>query len=598
MAEQINKSISEERELISKAGKLHWIHWGVVVLSLFVTLGAWNFSRKQINEKIEAQFEREADQVIELVSERMKKYEDGLWAGVSAIQTRGGDVSLEDWRTFARSIRIDTKYPGINGIGVIHNVKPDWFNFYLEEQRKDRPGYTVHPQHGEEEFWPITYIEPASTNAQAVGLDMAHENNRYSAAKKARDTGTAQITGPITLVQDAGRTPGFLFFAPFYDGGFYASLEDRRKHFKGLVYAPFVVKKLLEGTLEKERRNVGLSIADGSGVLYDEHVDSEPDFDPDPLYTKTFALTIYGRVWEFDIWSARSFREAASSDQPLIILLGGILIDALLFCLFILLTRSNRNAIAFADRMTAELKEQTKSLVKSNEELEKFAYITSHDLKTPLRGIGDLKEYLEEDLEDYLGSADANPDIAKNLGRLDQQVMRMDNLIKGILDYSRAGAVQAELIKTDFNAMVNHIGEELGLGNQQLVIQGKLPPLLTDAVQLDQILSNLIGNAIKYHHDPDSAKIIVSSRDIGRFYEITVADNGPGIDAKFHHKIFEAFQSLQPKDEIESTGIGLSIVKKAVESHHGSITVSSEPGKGAAFKFTWPKNMRLQPQLV
>jgi CHASE1-domain containing sensor protein len=183
---------------LERGGSLHWYHWLVVVLSIFLTVFAWYFSKKQVDEKSRIQFLRESDHVVELISERMKKYEDGLWGGVAAIQAKGGDISHQAWRIFAENLRIDTKYPGINGIGVIHYVPRGKLNSYLEKQRQDRPDYKVHPEHNGNELFPITHIEPVNINAKAVGLDMAHEVNRYTAAKKARDTGLAQITGPIT----------------------------------------------------------------------------------------------------------------------------------------------------------------------------------------------------------------------------------------------------------------------------------------------------------------------------------------------------------------------------------------------------------------
>ena len=280
-------TLIQERDSISRGSRLHSIHWGVLSLSLLLTLIAWHFSNEQIDNRVNAQFQREADQVVELVSERMRKYEDALWGGVSAIQAHGGDISFRDWRVFAEHLRIEVKYPGINGIGVVHQVPPDKLSSYLAEQRMGRPQYALHPKHNEAEYWPITCIEPVSTNAKAVGLDMAHETNRYTAAKKARDSGVAQLTGPIVLVQDAQQTPGFLFYAPFYRGGVYDSLDDRRANITGLVYAPFVVNRLMAGTLEKERRHVGIRITDQDTVLYDEHLATEDDYDPDPLFTST-----------------------------------------------------------------------------------------------------------------------------------------------------------------------------------------------------------------------------------------------------------------------------------------------------------------------
>ena len=207
-------SLGPEREKLIRAGRLQWFHWVVVGSSLILTIGAWYFSSSQVQEKVESRFQRESAQVVELITERMLKYEDGLWGGVAAIQGQGGDISHPDWLKVAKSLSIGEKYPGINGIGVIHRVAPEELSAYLEEQRNLRPDYAIHPRHEESEYLPITYIEPVATNAKAVGLDMAHETNRYTAAKKARDTGTAQITGPITLVQDAQKNRRVLVLRP------------------------------------------------------------------------------------------------------------------------------------------------------------------------------------------------------------------------------------------------------------------------------------------------------------------------------------------------------------------------------------------------
>ena len=164
---------------------------------------------------------------------------------------------------------MEIRYPGINGIGVIYYVPPAQLAQHLEAQQRTRPDYHLRPPHDQNEYWPITYIEPVNINGPAVGLDMAHEANRFSAARKARDTGTAQITGPIVLAQDQEKTPGFLFFAPFYKKDLPKIPTDARD-FRGLVYAPFVVKKLMQGVLAYERRHVGFKLTDKQDVIYNE----------------------------------------------------------------------------------------------------------------------------------------------------------------------------------------------------------------------------------------------------------------------------------------------------------------------------------------
>ena len=353
MSIEYTEELLQEKKTIERAGRFHLFHWIVVIFSLTLTFSAWYISKTSIEEKVLLQFDRQATQVVELVSERMRKYEDVLWSGTAAIAATGGDISHKDWVSFANQLHIEEKYPGINGIGVIHYVAPEKMDAYLAEQRKSRASYAVHPAHNKNEFWPITYIEPVAVNAKAVGLDMAHETNRHMAGIKARDTGDAQITGPITLVQDTGKTPGFLFFAPFYKGGIYNSQAERKEHFTGMVYAPFVFKKLLEGTLQKEKRHVGIKIIDDKDVLYDEHTDSNADYDHTPLFKKKYEVNMYGRTWLFDIRTTKAFREnEAGNKQPLIILVGGIIIDTMLLAILILLVSSNRRAINFVKKIS------------------------------------------------------------------------------------------------------------------------------------------------------------------------------------------------------------------------------------------------------
>jgi CHASE1-domain containing sensor protein len=276
------------------------------------------------------------DSTIELIRERMQKYEDGLWGGVGAIQVQGGDINHDDWRIFAETLNLSHKYPGVNGVGVIHSVQQDELAPYLDEQRTLRPDCAIHPTHSETEYLPITYIEPVATNKETVGLEMAHANNRYAAAKRERDSGPSKIIGPITLVQDSQHTPGFLFYVPYYRGSAQTTVEARRAHFAAMVYAPFVVHKLLAKTLAKDKRHIGLRLRDGT----------EEDFDPEPLFQRVVDLEFYGRTWQFDIWCAKSFHAVARSTQPITTLIGGLFINAMLLGLFIMLTRANRKAVA------------------------------------------------------------------------------------------------------------------------------------------------------------------------------------------------------------------------------------------------------------
>jgi CHASE1-domain containing sensor protein len=288
-----------ERQKLIRAGRFNWMHWLIFSLLTLVTIAVWYFTTGQLNQKVEQQFTRESDQVIDLVKERMKLYENALWASVSLVDSNGGSTSLEQWRLYTNSLHIDKVYPGINGIGVIYNIQPAQLNDYLFKEKILRPDYQIHPQHNQSEYWPITYIEPLKTNKKAVGLDMAFEVNRYTAIKQSRDTASAQMTGPIVLVQDSKKTPGFLFYTPFYKNGTKPkTIEERRRGIVGVTYAPFIVKKLMDGTLSNQNRYVGIKITDKGELLYD---DTENNHDVNPIFIKKVNIEFYGRIWTFDI---------------------------------------------------------------------------------------------------------------------------------------------------------------------------------------------------------------------------------------------------------------------------------------------------------
>ena len=577
-------------------GGLRAIHFVVVGLSLLLTLSAWHFSKKQIESRISARFDQARDQALGLISDRMLKYEDALWSGVAAVYSHGGDMSYADWHTFARTLRIEEKYPGINGIGIIHYVPTGSFDAYLTQRRLERPGYSVFPQHDFPIFMPISFIEPENANAAAIGLDVAHEVNRRTAALASRDSGTSQITGPIVLVQDAGNTPGFLFYAPFYRGGTPFSVEERQARFAGAVYAPFVVRKLMEGLLSKDLRDIRFAIRDGDELIYDEHNEADPLRDKNPLMTDVVDLELYGRTWRIDLRSNLAFRANNSYSQPTIILVAGLIIEALIITLLVLMARANRNAVSYANRVNASLMAESdrladtnRKLVAANQELEQFAYVASHDLKTPIRGIGGLTDIIEEDLEAYFSSPDANPDVQTNLTLIRDRVQRMNDLTRGILEYSRVRTGHDIAEPISLEEVVNTLRVDFDLSAQQLRLVGNARLVDRDTLNLRRVLENLVGNAVKHHNSPDQMHIEITAQDAGNHLEISVRDNGPGIDPRFHTRIFDIFQTLRTGNSDESTGIGLAIVKKAVENNGGTISLTSSVGQGATFSFPWPK---------
>ncbi|MBV9773942.1 MAG: PAS domain S-box protein, partial [Gemmatimonadetes bacterium] len=236
------------------------------------------------------------------------------------------------------------------------------------------------------------------------------------------------------------------------------------------------------------------------------------------------------------------------------------------------------------EQKAEELSRLARALEVSNRELDQFAYAASHDLKAPLRGIANLSQWIEDDLADRF-----TDEARENMRLLRGRVHRMEGLIDGILQYSRAGRVQERTERVDVGRLVEEVVDLLAPPPEVVFQVGPgLPVLETERLPLQQVLMNLIGNAVKYARVAEP-RVEVAAEDRGDAWELRVSDNGPGIAPEYHDRIFGIFQTLQSRDEVEGTGIGLSIVKKVVESRGGRVWVESEEGAGATFHVLWPK---------
>jgi len=225
------------------------------------------------------------------------------------------------------------------------------------------------------------------------------------------------------------------------------------------------------------------------------------------------------------------------------------------------------------------------ALADRNQELDQFTYVVSHDLKAPLRAIANLSEWIEEDLDDALAGENRH-----QMNLLRKRVYRMEALINGLLQFSRVGRRRSTIIETvNVGRLLEDVIDSLSPPPDfKIKLHGKMPILHTDMLTMQQVFSNLLSNAIKHHHRSEG-RIDITATQKNNFYEFTVSDDGPGIEATYHDKVFEIFQVLESRDSTENTGIGLSIVKKTIESKGGKIQLESELNQGTTFRFTWPQ---------
>lgn len=248
-----------------------------------------------------------------------------------------------------------------------------------------------------------------------------------------------------------------------------------------------------------------------------------------------------------------------------------------------------------------QIQEYMKALLASNQELDDFAYIASHDLKEPLRGINNYAQILIEDYGDKIDEAGQHK--LKSLSRL---IQRIEGLLNSLLDFSRVGRVELAYQQINLKQILDNVLETLRMRleqeNVRVALQDNLPEIFCDHIRIGEVFANLITNAIKYN-DKEDKKI-----EIGVIYDhpkaqgqITffVKDNGIGIKTEYKDKVFDIFKRLHPQEAYGGgTGSGLTIVKKVIERHNGQIWVESTEGEGATFLFTLPQDVEAQEAVV
>lgn len=290
-----------------------------------------------------------------------------------------------------------------------------------------------------------------------------------------------------------------------------------------------------------------------------------------------------------EVSRSRTAQKRATTNIALVIILAGsgIAVTAMLFGISALNRRHREHARTIKDlsAAAAELGTTNAALIRSNRDLDQFAYVTSHDLKAPLRGISSLATWIEEDLGDHIDAK-----VAEHLRLLRSRVHRLDLLIEGILTYSRAGRTDTAT-QVDTGSLVRRVVDVQPPpdGVEVVIERGPWPSFTTVDVQLQQVWMNLLANAYNHGRRADGkGKVVLSCHQTEEGnYRFSVADDGKGIEPRFHDRIFEMFQRLEARDKVEGAGIGLAIVRKLVTAHHGKVWIEASNGGGTNVCFTW-----------
>jgi signal transduction histidine kinase len=623
----------------------------ILVAGLVCTVLA-TVQMKRTVERAEAQhFASLVEDRIDAIQDRMETYL-ALMRGAAGLFAASGDVTGAEFRTYVERLRVGDLYQGIQGVGFSALVPPGQVAAFEAGRQTEQPGFRIRPDTPREVYTAITNLEPATEKNQlAIGYDMFSEPVRRQAMEQARDTGNRAMTGKVALVQDDGRPGlfGILIYLPVYEtigGTLPETVEERRRLLRGWVYSPFRSQDLFTRSTSDRRRTTEIDweIYDGTapdpaGLLFRS---TAAPLAVDAAYSTARTAQVAGRNWTLRAVSSESFARDSTRTSFPFIAAGGLLTTVLLFGASLAQARAMREAekareeirIANAgleervEERTAQLESarsalealnrnletrvsiRTADLQEANEEMQRFAYIVSHDLRSPLVNVMGFTSELDVAREElsrfYKRTVDRDPgagsrdvelaiqqDLPEAIEFIRSSTSKMDRLINAILKLSREGRRVLAPEPIELTGLMRTIAKSLALQIDQAgaeVSVDDLPQITSDRVALEQIFSNLVENAVKYLAPERKGQIKVRGWSEGATIVIDVEDNGRGIDPRDHSRVFDLFRRAGAQDR-PGEGIGLAHVRALVRRLGGTITLNSEEGRGSTFRVRLPKTL-------
>lgn len=348
--------------------KKHWVDilhgpmaaWSILIISLIITLIAWNISNDYAEQRAKERFEFQIEEAQDAIQKRFINYEQVLRGGLGFFV--GSDhVRREEWRDYISILELEKFFPGTLGVGYSQWLKPEELAAHIDEiKQQGFPQFVVRPEGERDHYSSITLLEPFNQrNQKAFGYDMYSEPVRREAMERARDTGKTALSGKVTLVQESssGIQAGILIYVPHYRENV-TDINERRDALMGFVYSALRVGDLMQGILGVGLPELDFSLYDGNSnqvenKLYESRTGQSGH---QPAYKRQETLEIGGRVWAIEYESNAAFASATSSNQPTLVAVGGIIIDFLLFNIILALGRSRKQAQKLADDRMAKLR--------------------------------------------------------------------------------------------------------------------------------------------------------------------------------------------------------------------------------------------------
>lgn len=582
----------------------------LVVFSVITAWAWWNASKESMQDATE-RFEFKVNETRFAIEQRLLAYEQVLRGGIGLFAA-SDVVTRDEWHTYVSNLRIESQYPGIQGIGFAKWVNPaERESLERSVQAEGYDQFHIWPVGERDIYTAILYLEPFDwRNQRAFGYDMYSEPVRHEAMERARNTGQPAASGIVMLVQETETDVqnGFLMYLPLYRPGVPTeTVAQRRAAIMGFVYAPFRMNNLMRGIRGEAMVPIlDLEIYDGEHPSPDNLVyDGDPDHTREmSALSNTSAIEFGGRRWTLQVSSLPALDATIGTQKPRLILGSGLLISLLFAAIVwaLLLNRHRARALTKANRgLQAEIIERSK-LEKALEGAKnvaeaasqaksEFLANVSHELRTPLT-------LILAPLDQLLQTVDpAATQCRKHLERAQRNALLLFNRVNDILDFAKAEARRFEprWERVDLTDLIpGLVNDAFPVADSQgCALTWKVDPALNAVVvdrhHFEKILMNLVSNALKF--TPSGGQISVTAAVFdGNRFELAVEDSGLGIPADKQSLIFERFQQVDNSAtrQCGGTGIGLALVKELTELMDGTVTLESEVGKGSRFCIRLP----------
>ncbi len=603
----------------------------VAALGVTVTIASLIQSLRWEKRQVEITF-REASQDRILAVQRELTYSFGRVQDIASLFGTSATVGRREFRKFVGPAL--KSHSSIKALAWAPVVPIDDTTEFLKDVRRSFPPFQIREFGPADELieetdhpisYPVLYIQPYRENKAMLGLNIGAEPMIAPLLSQAELTQSMQVSPGASIPERSSEKEEILAVLPvfFEDEPTEDNAPPSSSRLKGFAIGIFYFGEIVEqalSTLRPAGIHLHFYLPDANGdrrrlYTHQSRLRKHPGFQ-DLTSAMTFKDQIFvgDQSWEV-VCNPSPGQFATEVRNSWIMFAGGLAFTALLSVYVATLIGRARQVRREVDVRTSQLWETVQALNREVTErksaerelqtlnetledhiasrtaeadrraqyLEQFAYVTSHDLKAPLRAVSNLAGWIEEDLSDKLDDSSR-----EQLMLLRDRVSRMHNLIEGLLEYSRVGKTSDTVNPVDTRELIIETIDSLSPPKGfKIKIQGEMPTLYADRLQLGQVFANLISNSLK-HHGGEKGKIRIGCENRRNFYEFSLCDNGQGIAPEYHDKVFMMFQTLASRDTENSTGIGLALVKKIVEEHGGKVRLESALGEGVCVYFTWP----------